>query len=43
MFIITIYAQINILKINIRITPICFGVNTPSSESLQLVLAKLLK
>jgi len=27
-------------KINIKITATCFGVNTPSSGSLQVVLAK---
>jgi hypothetical protein len=29
-------------KINIKIIPTCFGVNTPSSGSLQVVLAKVL-
>jgi hypothetical protein len=28
-------------KINIKITPTCFGVNTSSSGSLQVVLAKV--
>ena len=29
-------------KINIKITPTCFGVLTPSSGSLQVVLAKVM-
>ena len=40
-FIIPIYAQTNSVKINIKNTPTCFGVNTPSLGSLQFVLAKV--
>ena len=32
----------NSTKIKINITPICFGVNTPSSGNLQVVLAKVM-
>jgi hypothetical protein len=42
MFIITIYAQTNSVKINIKNTPTCFGVNTPSLGSLQVVLSKVM-
>jgi len=41
MFIVPNYAQTIIVKINIRIIPTYFGVNTPSSGSLQVVLAKV--
>jgi len=40
MFIIPTYAQRSSVIINIKITPTCFGVNTVSSGSLQVVLAK---
>jgi hypothetical protein len=42
MFIVPNYAQTSIVKINIRITPACFGVNTPSSGSVQDVLAEVM-
>jgi len=35
-------AQTYSVKVNIKITPTCFGVNTPSSGSLQVVLAKVM-
>ena len=40
--IIPTYAQPNIVKINIKTIPTCFDVNTPSSGSLQVVLAKVM-
>jgi len=42
MFIIPTHAPTSIVKINIGITPTCFCVNTPSSGSLQVVLAKVM-
>jgi hypothetical protein len=42
MFIIPTYEQRNSVVINIIITPTCSGVNTPSSGSLQVVLAKVM-
>ena len=42
MFIVATYAQKRIVKINIKITPTCFGINTPFSGSLQIVLAKVM-
>ena len=41
MFIVAIYAQNSIVKINIKITPTCFDINTPSSGNLQLCWLKL--
>jgi hypothetical protein len=42
MFIIPTYAQTGSLKINIKITPTYFGVNTPFSGSLKVVSAKVM-
>jgi len=42
MFIIPTYAQTSSVKIYIKITLTCFSVNTPSSGSLQVVLAKVM-
>ena len=42
MFIIPTYAQTISVKMNIKITPTCFGVNTLSSGSLRLCWLKLL-
>jgi hypothetical protein len=40
MFIIPTYAQAS--SVETKITPTCFGVNTPSSGSLQVVFAKVM-
>ena len=42
MFIIPTYAQISGVKINIKITPTCFGVNTSSSGCLHFGLAEVM-
>jgi len=42
MFIVATYAQKRIVKINIKITAKYFGVSTPSTGSLQVVLAKVM-
>jgi hypothetical protein len=42
MFIIPTYAQTSSVKINIKITVTCFGVNTPPSGGLQVAFAKVM-
>jgi hypothetical protein len=42
MLIIPTYAQKSSAKINIKITPPCFGVNAPSPGSLEVELAKVM-